>query len=263
MKRFSPPSVLIVCALRGTLFLGAGLTLVQPCRGGPGVFTNTGSLGVERQTHTATLLPNGKVLVVGGENNNGDLASAELYDPASGTWAATGSLGDGTPPSHSDVTTQRSGARRRRKWRQRNSRERGTVRSGSGTWMATGSLAIARNEATAILLPNGKVLVVGGYDSNNGGIYFASAELYDPVSGTWTTTGSLATARSLNTVTLLPSGKVLVDGRTRQGDVPLASAEVYDPASGTWAATGSLTAPRRAHSATLLPNGKVLVAGGS
>ena len=79
----------------------------------------------------------------------------------------------------------------------------------SGTWTATGSLATARFRHTATLLPNGKVLVAGGYDI---GSYLASAELYDPASGTWTATGSLATARYAHTATLLPNGKVLVAG---------------------------------------------------
>jgi galactose oxidase-like protein len=76
------------------LFLGAGLVLVQPCARASSVFNNTGGLATARFIHTVTLLTNGKVLVAGGlDASNGYLASAELYDPASGTWTATGSLG--------------------------------------------------------------------------------------------------------------------------------------------------------------------------
>src|SRR3954452_12870109 len=80
--------------------------------------------------------------------------------------------------------------------------------------------------------------------------------------GTWTATGSLNTARTAHTATLLPSGKVLVaGGRDANGDA-LASAELYDPLTGAWTPTGSLNTARFDHTATLLPNGKVLVAGG-
>jgi hypothetical protein len=74
------------------LFLGTAVVLVPPCAGGSGVFYNTGSLATARYSHTATLLPNGKVLVAGGAGASGTLASAELYDPASDRWTATGSL---------------------------------------------------------------------------------------------------------------------------------------------------------------------------
>src|SRR3977135_4254769 len=73
------------------LFLGVVVVLVQPCAGDSGVFRYTGSLATARFAHTATLLPNGKVLVAGGYNG-GVFASAELFDPDSGTWSATGSL---------------------------------------------------------------------------------------------------------------------------------------------------------------------------
>ncbi len=90
------------------------------------------------------------------------------------------------------------------------------------------------------MLPNGKVLVAGGLAT---AAYLASAELYDPANGSWTTTGSLATARDYHTATLLPNGKVLVAGGYN-GSSYLASAELYDPASGTWTATGSLATAR-------------------
>src|SRR4029078_4021428 len=72
----------------------------------------------------------------------------------------------------------------------------------------TGSLGAARYSHTATLLQNGKVLVAGGFNSS----FLATAELYDPATGTWTTTGNLNTARNLHTATLLPNGKVLVVG---------------------------------------------------
>src|SRR2546429_263376 len=106
-----------------------------------------------------------------------------------------------------------------------------------GTWTATGNLNTARNQHTATLLLNGKVLVTGG---NVAGSPSASAELFDPASGTWTATGSLNTGRyDVYTATLLPNGKVLVAGGS-DGSHALASAELYDPASGTWTATGTL-----------------------
>ena len=111
------------------------------------------------------------------------------------------------------------------------------------------------------MLPNGQVLVAGG-----GGdlfpFYRASAELYDPATGTWTATGSLATGREVHTATLLSNGQVLVAGGFGGNELVLASAELYDPANGTWAPTGSLATRRELHTATLLPDGNVLVAGG-
>ena len=278
-------------------FLLAGPLATQ---GAPTNFVNTGSLATPRVGHTATLLPNGKVLVAGGS----PYAGAELYDPASGTWTATGSLNKGysydtatllpngmvlvtgevvtfVPPLHrrfsaiAELYNPATGTSAATGIPVTATRlDTATLLAGgrvlavagasaerydpaSGTWAATGSLVIARSRYTATLLLNGKVLVVGG-DGVGGPI--ASAELYDPASGTWSATGSLVTARDAHTATLLPNGKVLVAGGYSNG--VLASAELYDPASGTWSATGSLATARFLHTATLLPNGKVLVAGG-
>jgi alpha-tubulin suppressor-like RCC1 family protein len=102
-------------------------------------------------------------------------------------------------------------------------------------------------------------LIAGG---ENGANISASAELYYPASGTWTTTGSLNTARDFHTATLLSNGKVLVAGGEDNDYNYVSIAELYDPASGTWIVSGSLNTGREWHTAALLPNGKVLVAGG-
>jgi hypothetical protein len=256
MKKFPLQLILIVWALRGTLFLGAGLVLVQPCAGAPGGFEDTGSLGVARSQDTETLLPNGKVLVAGGLGTSGELASAELYDPANGTWTATGSLA--TARDSHTATLLPNGKVLVAGGRDGNNN--GTASAelydpANGTWAATGSLITARFDHTATLLPNGKVLVAGVFST-------VSAELYDPASGTWTATGSLITAREGHTATLLPNGKVLVAVGFDSNSNPLASTELYDPASGIWTATGSLNTARFDHTATLLSNGKVLVAAG-
>ena len=233
-------------------------------QGTPVNFVITGSLATARYFHTATLLPNGKVLVAGGDGNGPSQESAELYDPASGTWTATGSLSAAT--SEHTATLLPNGKVLVAGGVNGDIFEFGSILANaelydptSGTWTATGSLGAARGEHTATLLPNGKVLVAGGV--SNSYSFLVNAELYDPASGTWTATGSLGAARSDHTATLLPNGKVLVAGGFNDSN-RLASAELYDPASGTWTATGSLGAARNGHIATLLPNGKVLVAGG-
>ncbi len=132
--------------------------------------------------------------------------------------------------------------------------------SGAGAWAPTHNLDTARSSHTATLLPNGKVLVAGGDSTTGLGSTLSRAELYDPATDTWTDTGSLTTARSIHTATLLPDGKVLVAGGNL-GFGPTASAELYDPATGTWTPTGNMTSARYDHTATLLPNGKVLVVG--
>lgn len=107
------------------------------------------------------------------------------------------------------------------------------------------------------------MLAAGGYIyayTTNGNL--ASAELFDPATGSWTMTGSLPAPRSEHTATLLPNGRVLIAGGT-DGTNQLSSALLYDPANGTWATTASLSFARTEHGAALLPDGKVLVMAGN
>lgn len=130
---------------------------------------------------------------------------------------------------------------------------------GSGTWTLTGPLSVARDTATATLLPSGKVLVVAGYGDNGP---LSSAELYDPTTGTWTMTSSFLLPRYYHTATLLPNGMTLIAGGS-DGKNALSSAFLYDTPTGTWRPASPLFAARGAHAACLLANGKVLIAGGA
>src|SRR5207249_2969423 len=127
---------------------------------------------------------------------------------------------------------------------------------------ATGNMTTTRDLATATVLPNGKVLVVGGRDAT--GAQLATAEIYDPATGVFTATGSMSVPRQEFTATLLPNGKVLIAGGAKWSfpTTFYASAETYDAATGTFTPTGAMNSPHVDHTATLLPNGKVLLASG-
>ena len=227
-------------------------------------FLPTGNMTVARGVHTATFLSTGEALVAGGINHYNLALNpnrcvpvatniADLFDPATGTFTATGSMT--TPRSGHTATVLQD--------------DKVLVAGGStpapptaeiydpatAAFTATGNMLSARQFHTATLLPSGKVLLAGG---SGGG---ASAELFDPTMGTFTATGSMTDSRFSHTATLLQSGKVLVaGGEDASGTV--STAELYDPVAGTFTATGSMETTRRNHTATLLPNGTVLIAGG-
>ncbi|MGD0091323.1 MAG: chitobiase/beta-hexosaminidase C-terminal domain-containing protein [Planctomycetota bacterium] len=238
-----------------------------------------GNLATPRYCHTATLLPNGKVLVVGGSKGGGGfrilmdseglyLVSAELYDPRTNTWSAAASLA--TARDCHTATLLPSGkvlvVGGKSETSDNNLGYTTSVElydPDTNTWGLAGHLTHARAWHTATLLKNGKVLVVGGHNcggEEDHGI-LASAELYDPETNTWNTAGHLETGRFDHTATLLENGKVLAVGGHRYSHV-LASVEVYDPVKNRWREVSSLATARFHHTATLLPSGNVLVAGG-
>lgn len=184
-----------------------------------------------RISPTAVLLSNGEVLVAGGGISDFGygicpLASAELYNPATGTWTYTGSmhstrylptmtlLTNGevlVAGGLSDLLTPTAEL----------------YNPSTGTWTLTGSLNVARYQATAALLQNGQALVVGG-DGNTSPL--TSAELYNPSTGKWTATGSMNTGHGGGTATLLQNGQVLVAGGAGPSNpTNLTSTELYTP----------------------------------
>src|SRR5258708_3902572 len=180
--------------------------LSQPCRGAS--FLPTGSMTVGRFDHTATLLPNGKVLLVGGTGTNQNaLATVELFDPSLRTWSAANPLNQARSlhtatlltsglvlvVGGADDTTYLASAEE--------------YDPASGLWSSTGPLNNARGYATATLLPNGKLLAAVGY---NGDLF--DAELYDPCSGIWSANITVNHSRLGPTATLLANGKVLLAG---------------------------------------------------
>ncbi len=235
------------------LFIGSmGLIAIAttPAFAGSGGFNNTGSMNVARMDHTATMLANGQVLVTGGNNNtDGYLASAELYNPASGKWTLTGSM---TAPrdGHDAVLLQNgqvlvAGGI--------NGSTSGCTMLASaelynpstGIWTATGNMTTGRYDFTLTLLSNGEVLAAGGACGP-----LSSAELYNPATGTWTATGSMTGGNETNWAVLLQNGEVFVVGNDN----------LYNPLTGTW--TTTTPAPIFAHAPlALLPNGDVFAAG--
>ncbi|MEX0630167.1 MAG: kelch repeat-containing protein [Chloroflexota bacterium] len=232
------------------------------------MWTTTGNMIEAPVANTATLLSDGSVLVAGGITiRSGERfpASAQLYDPSSRSWSATGNM---IEFSRSDYTATllRDGKVLVAGGYPSPLASAELYDPSTGSWTATGRLVTARDLHTATLLPDGKVLVTGGIDSTvSVGHAVAAAELYDPASGTWIPTGNMVQARVYDTATLLLDGRVLVAGGSSSGTLgeALASAELYDPASGTWTASGNMNAGRSGHTATLLPDGTVLVVGGS
>jgi|CXWL01.1.fsa_nt_gi hypothetical protein len=246
--------------LRALLFsIISSAVIITPA--GATTWVLTGSLTTERIRHTATLLPNGKVLAVGGGNIGNTLASAELYEPGTGLWTTTGSMT--TARGYYTATLLANGkVLAVGGWDPDTSLATKLAElydPGTSVWTTTGSMSTTRLRHTATLLPNGKILVVGGYSDTNDA-FLTSAELYNPATGVWAATGSMATRRSQHTATLLPNGKVLVAGGFNGGYPP--GSVLYDPATGLWTASGAMATARFNHTATLLSNGKVLVAGG-
>ena len=243
----------------------------------PAGFSPTGSMPEVRTGHTATLLSDGRVLMVGGGNDTTMLASAELYDPATGKFSPTGSVA--LPRIGHTATLLRDGRVLVAGGQDNDTAPLTYLASAelydpaTGKFSLTGSMALPRYGASATLLLDGRVLIAGSLLFKEklplqGNLEGYSAEIYDPATGKFTMTGSMTVDRENHTATLLPDGRVLVtggenlrDGATVRTGV-LASADVYDPATGKFSPTGSMAVARTTQSATLLASGLVLIAGG-
>jgi hypothetical protein len=229
-------------------------------------FTPTGNMTVARVHHTATLLNNGRVLIVGGFNTP---ASSEIYDPLTGAFTATGDMTIGLwgsaatqlPDGKVLVSTAYDA-------------EYPVVPGGPGGYgevydplssVFNNWSAIPRYYFywhTASLLQNGKVLIAGGGDADNG-FDIASAGIYEPDTHSFVATGRMTHSRFLHAATVLLDKTVLITGGTHYFSGEMASAELYDSDNGTFTYIGDMNTQRWGHTATSLNNGQVLIAGGS
>jgi N-acetylneuraminic acid mutarotase len=224
-----------------------------------GTFSPSSPIGTNRSHHTATLLSNGKVLIVGGYRDDylPNYPAPELYDPPTNSWSTVALpkfkrghhsatlLSDGrvlVAGGANDIGVTLSSAE--------------IYDPSTGSWTTTGSMGTPHEGHTASVLPNGKVLVASGEPT-------MSAELFNPTTGTWSAASGLGTARERHTANLLPMGKVLVTGGMPSFTATaISTAELYDPQTNTWVFTSPMSVTRHSHTATLLQNGKLLVVGG-
>ena len=236
-------------------------------------WTSTGSMSNAREGHTATLLADGRVLVVGG----GAGATAEIYDPSTRTWTATGNLnairlGQSASLLQNGMVLVAGGCC-----------TTGTVTGyaepvsealtsselwnpATGQWTLTGNMVNMHANHTANVLSDGTVLVAGGTSLQlpPGPETITASEIYNPSSGTWTAVGSLIAATYWDTASLLTSNQILVAGGSGGGCCSgLSSAELYNPTTQSWQAMPAMSTGRNYQAAAVLTGDtQVLVSGG-
>lgn len=251
------------------MIVGAALaaTAVGGHRAAPaGTLRDTVSMSVARAAHTATALPSGAVLVVGGfTGDESHVAGAEVFDPRREGFRV---LAGAVQARHSHTATPLAD---------------GTVLLAGGhgegnrylstaelydpateAFRPTGPMTTARANHEAVRLDDGRVLLVGGVGT--GWTFLASAEIYDPRAGTFSATGTMTEARESHIVVNLGDGRMLVAGGHRGRGAALVvsqTAELYEVATGRFRATGALVTRRHKHDAVRLGDGRVLITGGA
>jgi hypothetical protein len=205
-----------------------------------------------RSFHTLSVLGDGTVLAAGGQNANGNLSSAQLYDFGKNQWlplppmSTARSAHTATVLADGDVLIAGGGTLQVERFSAK-----------TRQWSAAASMGSSRSEHTATLLADGRVLVAGSCLS-------AAAEVYDPVADTWTSAGNMSSPRCSHTASRLPNGKVLIVGGlvSFPPNLPTRSAEIYDPEANAWSQVPLMGQARYGHSAVQLGDGRVVIAGG-
>jgi N-acetylneuraminic acid mutarotase len=221
-----------------------------------------------RADHTATVLGDGTVLLVGGwsaPGRTGATKSTEIYDPVAETFTPTGSM---VSPRVGHTAVKLSSGKVFVFGGQTQSTDSSALSTGevwdptTGLWtaVATSGAPTARHHHCAALGDDGKVYVYGGRDTS--GTDLASGKVYDPTGGTWGAVTAMSQARSYFTFDLLSDNRIYAVGGQAAGSL-LASAESYDRATDTWTNAGTIQAARQGHRSVVLDSGKLFVVGGS
>jgi len=214
-----------------------------------------------RSGHSATLLPDGRVLIVGGMRRNNDFyKSAELYDPMTGKFTPAGEMSIGRV-GHAAVLLHSGEVLIVGGWVGHGGAASAELYNPStGKFRTIASMTTRRARPSATLLPDGDVLLAGGTELDTPG-GMASAEVFHATTLQFEPVGSMHEGRIAHTATLLLDGRVLIAGG--RGASVTAATELYDPHTKQFVPTGSLRTARYKHTAGLLPDGRVLIAGGS
>jgi hypothetical protein len=263
MKPLRFALILCVLAIAGAIIAGVGAILYAHSMSAPlaGSVTAATPMLEARSGHSATLLSNGKVLIVGGMRRNQDFyRSAELYDPATGKFTPAGTMSVGRV-GHVAVLLQSGKVLIAGGWVGFGGTDAAELYDpAAGKFTSLGAMTGRRGNPSATLLKNGDVLIAGGADHDTPG-GMASAEIFHADTLKFEAVGSMHSGRISQTASLLQDGRVLIAGG--RGDKVTASAELYDPKTKKFTPTGSLALARYKHTAGLLPDGRVLIAGGS
>jgi len=231
-----------------------GMSVIVGCGGGGSDTTEVIGISQGRWGHTATLLEDGRVLVVGGQKTaSGKLDTAEIFDPSTPSWSSAGSMAEKRGAGHT-ATLLEDG-----RVLVTGDSDEATAElydPATGQWSSAGVMVWPRNWSTATLLEDGRVLVAGGLDATKAGAEpLAAVEIYDPFTGEWSPTSSMEQKNAKHNAVLMEDGKVMLVGQFLT--------EMYDSSTGNWSSAGKPSRERSAGTtATLLKNGKILVTGG-
>lgn len=221
------------------------------------------NLSEKRASHSATLLPNGRVVVIGGMERNGVFFdTAETFDPATNKFTVSKSRMNMVRVGHTATLLPDGKILIVGGWSNRGAPEASAeiYDPQTDSFAAIANMSRKRSAQTATLLENGKVLIAGGFD---GGEHLNDTEIYDPLNRSFAPGGKMSNARSAYSATTLADGKVLLTGgEFSRGKISL-SAEIYDPKTNCFAKTAEMKNARYKHDSVLLKDGRVLIFGGS